>query len=104
MQIEALQMTPVRQVELHAESHAAEKEQDTSEVKSFGEYLADALKETNQLQLDSEKWNAALAAGQVDDVAQVVVASQKAEIAMQLTLQLRNKAVSAYQEIMRMQV
>ena len=29
---------------------------------------------------------------------------QKAEIALQLTLQLRNRAVSAYQEIMRMQV
>ncbi|MBR6710189.1 MAG: flagellar hook-basal body complex protein FliE, partial [Selenomonadaceae bacterium] len=54
--------------------------------------------------LDSDKWNAALAAGQVEDISQVVVAGQKAEIATQLTLQLRNRAVSAYQEIMRMQV
>ena len=74
------------------------------EVKGFSDYLTDAFKETNQLQLDSDKWNAALAAGKVDDVSQVVIASQKADIALQLTLQIRNRAVSAYQEIMRMQV
>ena len=45
-----------------------------------------------------------MAAGRVEDISQVMVASQKAEIAVQLALQLRNRAVSAYQEIMRMQV
>ena len=62
------------------------------------------MKKTNELQLESDRENALLAAGQIDDVAQVVIASQKADIALQLTLQLRNRAVSAYQEIMRMQV
>ena len=46
----------------------------------------------------------ALAAGQVEDISQVVVAAEKADIALQLTLAVRNKAVEAYQEIMRMQV
>lgn len=100
MQIEPLQMTPVK---MSAESHLGETKE-APETKSFGEYLAGALKETNRLQLESDKWNAALAAGQVEDVSQVVIASQKAEIALQLTLQLRNRAVSAYQEIARMQV
>ena len=58
----------------------------------------------NQLQLASDEQNKLLAAGEVSDISQVVVAGQKAEIALQLTLQLRNRAVSAYQEIMRMQV
>ena len=66
--------------------------------------LKDALKKTNELQLESDKLNMALAAGRVEDISQVVVAAQKADIAIQLTLQLRNRAVSAYQEIMRMQV
>lgn len=48
--------------------------------------------------------SAALAAGQVDDISQVIVAAEKADIALQLTLAVRNKAVEAYQEIMRMQV
>ncbi len=103
MQIEPLQMTPVRPVTMQAESHLGET-QDAPETKSFGEYLADSLKKVNELSLDSDRWNAALAAGQVEDISQVVIAGQKAEIATQLTLQLRNRAVSAYQEIMRMQV
>ena len=100
MEIEALQMTPVA---MRAKSHIGETIPQQP-VKSFGEFLVDALKATNDLQLHSDAMNAALAAGRVEDISQVMVASQKAEIALQLTLNLRNRAVSAYQEIMRMQV
>ena len=47
---------------------------------------------------------ALLAAGKVNDVAEVVIAGQKAQIALNLTVQIRNKAIDAYQELMRMQV
>lgn len=100
MEMQALQMTPVS---MHAESHLGEN-RPKEEVKGFGEYLTEALKKTNDLQLESDRQNALLAAGRVEDISQVVVASQKADIALQLTLQLRNRALSAYQEIMRMQV
>ena len=100
MEVNALQMTPVT---LHAKSHV-EEAQPEQPVKSFGEFLTDALKATNELQLHSDAMNAALAAGRIEDLSQVMVAAQKAEIALQLTLQLRNRATSAYQEIMRMQV
>lgn len=99
MQAAALQLTPVS---MSAQSHLGEENQ--TAAKSFGEYLGDALKQTNQLQLDSDHLNTALAAGQIQDVSQVVVASEKADIALQLTLQVRNRAVEAYQEVMRMQV
>ena len=46
MQIEPLQMTPVRPVTMQAESHLGET-QDAPETKSFGEYLADSLKKVN---------------------------------------------------------
>ena len=88
---------------MHSYSHLCETNPQ-AETKSFGDYLTAALKKTNELQLDSDKQNALLAAGRIDDVSQVVIASQKADIALQLTLQLRNRALSAYQEIMRMQV
>ena len=100
MEITPLEMTPVQ---MSARSHLGETKIDEP-VKSFGEFMTDALKKTNELELESEKLNAALAAGRIEDVSQVVVASQKAEIALQLTLQLRNRATAAYQEIMRMQV
>ena len=100
MEITPLEMTPVH---MSARGHLGEIA-DAEPVKSFGEFLVDALKKTNELELESEKLNAALAAGRIEDLSQVVVASQKAEIALQLTLQLRNRATQAYQEIMRMQV
>lgn len=100
MEIAPLEMTPVK---MSAQSHLGETKIEAP-VKTFGEVLVDALKQTNELQLESDKLNAALAAGRVEDISQVVVAAQKAELAIQLTLQLRNRAVSAYQEVMRMQV
>ena len=94
-------MTPVQ---MRARSHLGETQEVNEPVKSFGEFLIDELKKTNELQLESDKLNAALAAGRVEDISQVVVAAQKADLALQLTLQLRNRATSAYQELMRMQV
>ena len=100
MEITPLEMTPVQ---MSAKSHIGEVKNDEP-VKTFGEFLEDSLKKVNELELESEKLNAALATGRIEDISQVVVASQKAEIALQLTLQLRNRATAAYQEIMRMQV
>lgn len=100
MEIEALQMTPVK---MQAESHLGE-EKPAQTVPTFGEYLKNALGEVNSLQNESDNMSKALAAGQVEDISQVVVAAEKADIALQLTLAVRNKAVEAYQEIMRMQV
>ena len=100
MEMQPLQMTPVK---MSATSHLGETIPEP-EVKSFGQYRIDALKKTNALQQHSDAMNAALAAGEVDDISQVVIAAQKAELSLQLTMQVRNKALSAYQELMRMQV
>lgn len=101
MELTPLQMTPVQ---MKGHSHIGETQEVETPTKSFGEFLVDELKKTNELQLESDKLNAALAAGRIEDISQVVVASQKADLSLQLTLQLRNRATSAYQEIMRMQV
>ena len=99
MEIERLAMMPVTMsAKNHVTSPAAQA------YPTFGEYLTESLQKVNQLQLESEEWKKALVTGRVEDISQVVVAGQKTEIALQLTLQLRNRAVSAYQEIMRMQV
>ena len=99
MQVEALQMTPVQ---MTGQSHLGETEQ--REVKPFHEFLTDSLGEVNGLIKESERLNVGLAAGRITDVSEVVIASEKAGIATQLTMQVRNRAVEAYQEIMRMQV
>ena len=99
MQVEALQRTPVQ---MTGQSHLGETEQ--KEVKPFHEFLTDSLGEVNGLIKESERLNMELAAGRITDVSEVVIASEKAGIATQLTMQVRNRAVEAYQEIMRMQV
>ena len=99
MRIEPLQLTPVKTSFVE---NLSNKQQ--VETKSFGEFLSDSLKEVNTLKRQSEIANMKLAAGQVEDISEVVVASEKASIALQLTMQVRNKMVEAYQEVMRMQV
>lgn len=72
--------------------------------KSFGQFLTEAIGEVNQLQNNSHAAGLNLAAGKVQDISEVVIAAEKATIALQLTMQVRNKVVEAYQEVMRMQV
>jgi len=72
--------------------------------KSFSSFLKDSIEEVNQAQIQSDIMTEKLALGQDVDLHEVMIASQKANITMQLTLEIRNKAVEAYQEMMRMQV
>jgi len=99
VRIEALKLTPVN-------SSMVEKVTPQIEAgkKNFGEFLTEALGEVNSLQQDAAKASFDLVAGKLQDISQVTIAAEKATIAMQLTMQVRNKVVDAYQEIMRMQV
>ncbi len=80
----------------------------TSSLKDGGPSFADTLKEAvgnvNQLHLDSDKKMQELATGKTDDIAGVMLAAEKADIALRAMVQVRNKIIDAYQEIMKMQV
>lgn len=99
MRVEGLKLMPISSNNI---------EQSTSEAqignKNFSEFLTEALGEVNQLQNNSAKASFDLAAGKLQDVSQVTIAAEKASIAIQLTMQVRNKMIDAYQEVMRMQV
>lgn len=69
---------------------------------SFREYLWEALDEVNRLQGEADAQAQALALGEVRDVSQVMLAAEKAQLALELLVQVRNKCLEAYQEIMRM--
>lgn len=71
---------------------------------SFKDVLSEALNKVNSLQNNAEDLRTKLATGEVNDIHTVMIASEKASLAFQLTTQVRNKLVDAYQEIMRMQV
>jgi flagellar hook-basal body complex protein FliE len=71
---------------------------------SFMDFLNNAVADVNKLQVESEQLNEALAMGKTDNIHQVMIASEKADIALQFTLQIRNKILDAYTEIMRMPI
>jgi flagellar hook-basal body complex protein FliE len=75
-----------------------------SEGVSFSDYLNNAVSDVNKLQLESEHLNEAFAMGKNDNIHEVMIAAEKADIALQFTMQIRNKILEAYQEIMRMPV
>ncbi len=66
---------------------------------AFGDTLADALKEVNDLQLDADKAIENLVTGKSRNIHETMIALNKAEIAFKLTLQVRNKVLEAYKEL-----
>lgn len=71
---------------------------------TFLDPLKHAFQEANQMQSKSEDLANEAAVGGDVDLHDVMIAGEKANVALQLTLQVRNRLVDAYQEVMRMQV
>jgi len=70
----------------------------------FGSMLTDAISSLNDSQNTASSDSVALATGKATDVTSVVTDVEKANLEMQLAVQVRNKAVDAYEELMRMQI
>jgi flagellar hook-basal body complex protein FliE len=71
---------------------------------SFGQMLNNALDRLNQMEGAANEAATSLAAGEDVELHQVMLTMQEADLAFQLALQVRNKLVEAYQDVMRMQV
>ncbi len=70
----------------------------------FADYLKSALQSTNNTILESDKLANDFAAGRTDNIAQVTIAAQKADMALQFTMQIRTKILEAYNDIIKMQI
>lgn len=64
----------------------------------------DMIDETNSLQKNADQMSLDFAMGKIDSVHDVMIAQEKATIALQYTVQLRDSILDAYNEIMRMQI
>ena len=71
---------------------------------SFKQVLMSNIEQVNRLQQDAEMAIEDLASGRRDDIDGVLIAKQKADLAFQLLLQVRNKMMGAYDEIKQMRV
>lgn len=70
----------------------------------FGDFLKKSIAEVNEAQVTGDILTEKLARGENVDLPQVLIATQKASISLNTVLEVRNKVVEAYQEVMRMQV
>ncbi len=82
------------------------KSQETTggEQPGFSEMFEKAVNKVNEGILNAEDLSARMAAGEPVDIAQTMIAISKADLQFRLMVQVRNKALGAYEEIMRMQV
>lgn len=71
---------------------------------TFGEFLNNAMSKISELERRSNYIAEEFAAGRTDNIHEVMIAAQKVDIALQFTMQIRNKILDAYTEIMRMQI
>lgn len=71
--------------------------------KSFQSMLNDAIGEVNSNQVDGYKAMEGIATGKVTNLQEAVQKIEEAELSLKLALEVKNKAISAYKEISRIQ-
>ena len=71
---------------------------------NFSDILKKELENTNSALEKAEKIEADIATGQVKDLAKASITIQKAEMQMKMMLEVRNKAINAYKELLKTQI
>lgn len=100
--IQSISLAQVQPTKL-VESKSVQESTPAQLTQSFGQYLQTAIESVSNQEKNVHKLNDQYLVGQVD-VTKVLIASEQAQLSLQLTSQVRNKVVEAYQEIMRMQI
>jgi flagellar hook-basal body complex protein FliE len=75
-----------------------------SAQKGFGTVLKDAIQDINKLQMDADAAITKLQVDKTGSIHEAMIALEKADISFRAMLQVRNKIIDAYQEVMRMTV
>lgn len=73
-------------------------------VEGAGKFFSELVSKVNDLQAQSDQAIQGLASGENKNLHEVMISMEKASISFLFMSQVRNKAIEAYQEVMRMQV
>ncbi len=87
---------------LQSRAPLAPPEMKSDKEASFTEVLGSMLNSVNGLQFDAAKAQELAAAGEIADLHDVMIALEKAGVAMDLLLEIRNKLVEAYETLVKM--
>jgi flagellar hook-basal body complex protein FliE len=80
------------------------KDDDKKKEKSFSQILSQSLENAKQTEKNNKEANIELLSGEDNSLHDTMIEAEKAELALELTIQIRNKVIDAYNEVMRMQV
>ena len=70
----------------------------------FGEMLSSMVNKVNDSQIAGDQAVEKLQSGKAEHLHEVMIAAEEADISLRMLVQMRNKALTAYEEIMRMQI
>ena len=74
------------------------------ESEGFSKLLKEAVAEVNKLQIEAGEAISKLAVGEGEGIQETMIAMEKAGLSFKMMMQVRNKVLAAYQEIIRMQM
>lgn len=99
-------LTQLRAMQGQAQSAPVSPQQINSNNQvDFGDLMKNAVNQVNGLQQTSAKMQSGFEMGDPNiNLSDVMIASQKSSVAFEATVQVRNKLVEAYQEVMRMSI
>jgi len=81
-----------------------EKKQPVSAIDGAGKFFSELVSKVNDMSMQSDQAIQRLATGENRNLHETMIAVEKASISFLFMSQVRNKALEAYQEVMRMQV
>lgn len=94
----------LRDLKAQKKFESAGQDEDQKPKTSFMDHLKNAVDEVNQNQIGADKKATDLANGKDTNIHETMLAASQAELSFNLMVQVRNKALEAYQEVMRMPV
>lgn len=91
---------PPKEIEIPGSTHKAPAQ--SADGPKFQDMFNGFLKDVNEMQLKADESIQKMVSGEVKDVHQVMLAVGEAKVAFNLLLEIRNKTMEAYQEVLRM--
>jgi flagellar hook-basal body complex protein FliE len=97
-------MAFINKIDSNVNINSIQNKNNKNESGEFAKLLKKELNETNNMLTDAKKAETDIATGNVKDLAKASITIQKAELKMKMMLEVRNKAISAYKELLKTQI
>lgn len=97
-------LSQMQALESLARGQQSQPEIKTDQGASFGELMQQAINQVNETQMEASSLTRAFELGENVDLSQVMIAVQKSRVSFEALTQVRNKLLSAYQDVMNMPV